>query len=270
MSTQTHAHLDGELEESWWHSRLGIWSCHCCGAGCHCGADWISGPGTSVCCRGQQTNKQRIYMCLQNCVQNEGKPTRKPPYEAGSSEGSLSLLGGMDWLRKQQLAPGYCSCQWRILTHLQKPGKREPNPTFPSPVGVAQMNPTGSWGRGQGAWWLVHRVKFPLPQAENGQRTTSIWIVEFLKKKKKKKKERKKRKTHLFRSCPFFKKMQCKPRSSLVAHGAKGPVLSLQHLGLLLWHGFNPWPGDLPHALSAATKNTYLLCCYCLMFIKHF
>ena len=30
--------------------------------------------------------------------------------------------------------------------------------------------------------------------------------------------------------------------SSLVAQGVKDLALSLQWLGLLLWHRFNPWP----------------------------
>ena len=33
-------------------------------------------------------------------------------------------------------------------------------------------------------------------------------------------------------------------RNLLVAQGAKDPVLSLQQLGLLLWHVFSPWPGN--------------------------
>ena len=32
---------------------------------------------------------------------------------------------------------------------------------------------------------------------------------------------------------------------------AKDPALSLQWL-MLLWHGFNPWPQEHPHAMSAA------------------
>ena len=34
-------------------------------------------------------------------------------------------------------------------------------------------------------------------------------------------------------------------RSSLVAQGIKDLVLSLRWLGLLLWHGFDPWPGNI-------------------------
>ena len=33
-------------------------------------------------------------------------------------------------------------------------------------------------------------------------------------------------------------------RSSLVAQWVKDPVLSLQWLGLVPCHGFDPWPGD--------------------------
>ena len=31
-------------------------------------------------------------------------------------------------------------------------------------------------------------------------------------------------------------------RSSLAAQQVKDPMLSLQWRGLLLWHGFSPWP----------------------------
>ena len=35
----------------------------------------------------------------------------------------------------------------------------------------------------------------------------------------------------------------------------KAMVLSLQRRGSLLWHGFNPWPGELPHAAGIDPKN---------------
>ena len=35
----------------------------------------------------------------------------------------------------------------------------------------------------------------------------------------------------------------------------KDPTLSLQHLGSLLWRGFNPWPGNFHNALEAAKKK---------------
>ena len=43
------------------------------------------------------------------------------------------------------------------------------------------------------------------------------------------------------------------PLSSLVAPLVKDPVLSLQWLGLLLWHGFHPWPWHF-HVLLARLK----------------
>ena len=36
--------------------------------------------------------------------------------------------------------------------------------------------------------------------------------------------------------------LSCENRSSLVAQWVKDLVLSLQQLGLLLWHRFDPWP----------------------------
>ena len=41
---------------------------------------------------------------------------------------------------------------------------------------------------------------------------------------------------------------------SLVVQQVKDPMLSLQQLGLLLWHGFNPWPWNF-HVLQAQPKN---------------
>ena len=41
-----------------------------------------------------------------------------------------------------------------------------------------------------------------------------------------------------------------KEKSSLVAQGVKGPVLSLLRLGLLLWYRFDFWPGNF-HMLWA-------------------
>ena len=44
------------------------------------------------------------------------------------------------------------------------------------------------------------------------------------------------------------------PWSSLVAQQVKDPVLSLLHLGSLLWHRLHPWPG-IPHAAGTAKKK---------------
>ena len=41
----------------------------------------------------------------------------------------------------------------------------------------------------------------------------------------------------------------------LVVQWVKDLVLSLQWLGLLLWHEFDPWPGELPHAGGEAKKK---------------
>ena len=38
----------------------------------------------------------------------------------------------------------------------------------------------------------------------------------------------------------------------------KDPELSLQWLELLLWRGFDPWPGEFPHAVGP----TKFLCVY--------
>ena len=46
--------------------------------------------------------------------------------------------------------------------------------------------------------------------------------------------------------------------SSLVVEWVKGPALSLKRLGLLLWHGFYPWPGNF-HMLWAWPKNEIIL-----------
>ena len=32
---------------------------------------------------------------------------------------------------------------------------------------------------------------------------------------------------------------------------------SQQQLGLLLWHGFNPWPGELPKVTGVAKKKGF-------------
>ena len=42
-----------------------------------------------------------------------------------------------------------------------------------------------------------------------------------------------------------------------MAQWVKDPALSLQQLGLLLWHGFSLWPEELPHAAGAAKKNCF-------------
>ena len=44
-------------------------------------------------------------------------------------------------------------------------------------------------------------------------------------------------------------------QSSPVAQWVKDPVLSLQWLGLLLWHRFDPWPGDLSHTVCTTRKK---------------
>jgi len=33
-------------------------------------------------------------------------------------------------------------------------------------------------------------------------------------------------------------------------------LVSLQRLGSLLWHEFNPWPGELPHATGEEKTKT--------------
>lgn len=35
----------------------------------------------------------------------------------------------------------------------------------------------------------------------------------------------------------------------------KDPALSLQRLGLLPWHRFDPWPREFPHAMGVAKKK---------------
>ena len=40
-----------------------------------------------------------------------------------------------------------------------------------------------------------------------------------------------------------------------MAQWVKDLALSLQWLGLLLWHKFDPWPRELPHALGSAKKK---------------
>ena len=41
-----------------------------------------------------------------------------------------------------------------------------------------------------------------------------------------------------------------------MAQKVKDPALSLQWLGSLLWHGFNPWPWELPHAINIAKQKS--------------
>ena len=50
-------------------------------------------------------------------------------------------------------------------------------------------------------------------------------------------------------------------RSSLVAQWVKDPMLSLQQLGLLLWHGFDPWPKNF-HMARVQPKKNWLVLCY--------
>ena len=40
-----------------------------------------------------------------------------------------------------------------------------------------------------------------------------------------------------------------------MAQQVKDLALSLLQLGLLLWHGFDPWPWELPHATGEAKKE---------------
>ena len=46
-------------------------------------------------------------------------------------------------------------------------------------------------------------------------------------------------------------------RSSLLAQRIKDPMLSLQWLGWLLWHGFNPWPRNF-HTPRVRPKESYI------------
>ena len=43
--------------------------------------------------------------------------------------------------------------------------------------------------------------------------------------------------------------------SSLVDQQVKDPPLSILCLWLQLWHGFDPWPGELPHDVGMAEKK---------------
>ena len=43
--------------------------------------------------------------------------------------------------------------------------------------------------------------------------------------------------------------------SSLVAQQVKDLGWSLHRLGLPLWRRFNPWPGELPHAVGTAKQS---------------
>ena len=48
--------------------------------------------------------------------------------------------------------------------------------------------------------------------------------------------------------------------SSLVAQRVKDLALSVQWLGgHLLWHRFDPWPGEIPHAAGIAKKKITLI-----------
>ena len=59
--------------------------------------------------------------------------------------------------------------------------------------------------------------------------------------------------------------------SSLVAQWVKNLALSLHQMGLLLWHGFNPWPRNF-HSKLAPQKWLELLQwqCQILLFLLHF
>ena len=48
----------------------------------------------------------------------------------------------------------------------------------------------------------------------------------------------------MFLKSPWCCPIKVSPGSSLVAQEVKDPVLLLQRLGSLLWHGFDPWPGN--------------------------
>lgn len=55
-----------------------------------------------------------------------------------------------------------------------------------------------------------------------------------------------------------------------MAQWVKGPAVSLQWLGPLLWHRLDPWLGNFQHATGVAQKETKLksklrlLSIYCL------
>lgn len=69
--------------------------------------------------------------------------------------------------------PGAVACRWRISSNLQQPGSWEPTRTFPSPSHLPMVPPIGwiwleAGESGQGACWLVHEDKFPLPPGRKG------------------------------------------------------------------------------------------------------
>ena len=46
-----------------------------------------------------------------------------------------------------------------------------------------------------------------------------------------------------------------KSRISFTVQHVKDPALSLQRLGSLMWHGFDPWPRDFQWALGMEKKK---------------
>ena len=50
-------------------------------------------------------------------------------------------------------------------------------------------------------------------------------------------------------------------RSSLMAQQVKDLALSQQQLRSLLWHGFDPWPRECPHATGTAKKEKGISIC---------
>ena len=46
----------------------------------------------------------------------------------------------------------------------------------------------------------------------------------------------------------------------------KDSALSLQQLGPLLWHGFDPWPREVSHAAGTAKKKKMVLSFYLQIF----
>ena len=66
---------------------------------------------------------------------------------------------------------------------------------------------------------------------------------------------------------------------SLVVQQVKDPMLSLQQLGVLLWHGFDPWPGNLhmpqvwPNKVKQNTvkkkKKSFAWAVFCIKVIKY-
>ena len=58
-------------------------------------------------------------------------------------------------------------------------------------------------------------------------------------------------------------------RSSLVVQWVKDPALPLPWLGLLLWWGFSPWPGNFHMLQACPPKNKYLIPYFNFKYGKH-